>query len=393
MSPHEQVHGAFGKLRAYVEKEEFKGWDPYDGLTSKIFQATPLRHSRVARLAWIQFFKRSPVNFRSLLQVPKLHNPKGLGLFLSGYVNLHRLNPDDSSRRAIDQLIARLQELISPGYSGACWGYPFDWQARAFFQPAGTPTVVATTYVACALLDAFELLGDRRLLELARSSCDFVLKDLNRTSDAQGDFCFSYSPLDKTQVYNASLLGSRILARVYSHTGEEPLKEAARKSVSFSIRGQSEEGAWAYGTLPYHSWVDNFHTGFNLECLQDYSSFTGDQSVEQAVQRGMDYYLKTFFLPDGRSRYYNNTIYPIDIHSPAQLIMVLTKAGLFSERRALADTVMRWTLEHMQDRRGYFYYQLKPWASSRIPYMRWAQAWMFCAMTQYLKYSLHEPTN
>ena len=62
---------AFISLKAYCEAENFKGWDPYDGLNSKIFQATPLKHWDIARLVWIQCFKRSPINFRKLLLVPK----------------------------------------------------------------------------------------------------------------------------------------------------------------------------------------------------------------------------------------------------------------------------------------------------------------------------------
>ena len=62
---------AFISLKEYCEAEDFKGWDPYDGLNSKIFQATPLKHWDIARLVWIQCFKRSPINFRKLLLVPK----------------------------------------------------------------------------------------------------------------------------------------------------------------------------------------------------------------------------------------------------------------------------------------------------------------------------------
>ena len=37
---------SFKKLKLYCEAEGFKGWDPYDGLNSKVFQALPwLKHS------------------------------------------------------------------------------------------------------------------------------------------------------------------------------------------------------------------------------------------------------------------------------------------------------------------------------------------------------------
>ena len=82
---------SFLKLKAYCEKEQYKGWDPYDGLNSKVFQSTPLKKWRFARLAWIQAFKRNPINLRSVLLVPKQYNSKGIGLFLSAYCNLYKI--------------------------------------------------------------------------------------------------------------------------------------------------------------------------------------------------------------------------------------------------------------------------------------------------------------
>jgi hypothetical protein len=33
------------------------------------------------------------------------------------------------------------------------------------------------------------------------------------------------------------------------------------------------------------------------------------------------------------------------------------------------------------EKKGYFYYQKRKKISAKIPYMRWAQAWMFYALT------------
>ena len=85
------VTSSFLKLKSYCESENFKGWDPYDGLNSKVFQALPIKHWDLARLAWIQGFKRCPINFRKLFLVPKEHNAKGVALFLSGYCNLYHI--------------------------------------------------------------------------------------------------------------------------------------------------------------------------------------------------------------------------------------------------------------------------------------------------------------
>jgi len=372
-------------LEEYCKKNNYSGYDPYDGLNSKFFQFFPfLRNRRFFRLAWIQLFKITPLNLRRIFGVSKEYNAKGLGLFLTGYCNLYKMDNKEEYLEKINFLADTLLSLKSEGYSGACWGYNFDWQARAFFQPKGTPTVVASTFIGYALLDAYEITKRDDLLETAISIKDFILKDLNRTIDNEGDFAFSYSQLDNTQVFNASLLGSRMLSRIYSYTKDESLLQVAKKSVSFCCKYQQENGAWSYGTLPHHLWVDSFHTGYNLECISEYKKYSNDNSFDSYLEKGFDYYVNTFFSDDGRCKYYNNKIYPIDIHAPAQLVLTLSRLKKFKDHKSLVDNVLTWTIKNMQDKNGFFYYQIKKGISSKIPYMRWAQAWMFYSLSFYL---------
>lgn len=374
------IVSSFNRLKDYCEREDFRGWDPYDGLNSALFRRLPyISGKRWPRLAWIQLMKRSPFNFRPVVGVKKEHNPKGLGLFLAGYCNLYKREPSAPYLDKIVYLADKLISLRAEGYSGSCWGYNFDWQARAFFQPRNTPTVVATTYIANALMDAYEITKEQRYLTVALSSANFVLYDLNRTDGA-----FSYSPQDHTQVFNASLLGTRLLSRIYHYTRDASLLKPARLSAAFCCSRQQENGAWSYGTLPFHQWIDNFHTGYNLECLTAYQYYTHDHSFQRSIENGTAYYLRTFFTEEGKPKYYSNSLYPVDVHNTAQLIITLSRLHLFGEHRALIDKVLGWTIRNMQSDEGYFYYQLRRGLRSRTPYMRWAQAWMFNAMSLYL---------
>ena len=372
-------------LRRHVETQQFRGWDPFDGLNSKLFQSVPLlKNNKWARLAWLQFFKRSPINFRPLAGVPKVHNAKAIALFLHGYVWLHRYEARDEYLEKIRFLARQLLEMQSTGYAGAAWGYPFDWQARAFFQPKGTPTVVATSFAVEALLAAYEILPEKQWLNTALSAKDFILTDLNRSYDDDGDFTFSYSPLDHTRVFNAGLLGAKTLALIYRHTGENQLLGHAHRVISFAAKHQRPDGAWPYGTLPYHRWVDNFHTGYNLEALHEYRKASGDTTFDDVFQRGMDYYLNNFFTPEGIPKYYDNRTYPVEVHGTAQLIVVLHKTGLWQQHGDLARRVLEWTLRHMQSPKGYFYYRITLPGKNKIPYIRWSDAWMFYALSRYL---------
>jgi hypothetical protein len=387
----EKVDTSLRNLAYYCKCEDYKGYDPYDGLNSTLFQSLPmLSKSKMARLAWIQLFKRLPFNLRPFVGITKDFNSKALGLFLSGFCNLYERYPNKEYLDMIYFFTSKIEEKANTNYSGACWGYNFDWQAKAFFQPKNTPTVVATTFIAAALIDAYKITGEANLLSLARSSCDFVLNDLNRTYDDNGNFAFSYSPVDKTIVFNASLLGSRLLSLIFSYTHEKQLIDEAGKSVAFCCARQKPDGSWSYGALDFHQWIDSFHTGYNLECISDYVKYSGNNDYIDQLSKGFGYYINTFFTEEGISRYYDNSVYPVDIHSPAQLIITASKLGKFIENKDLIDKVLNWTIENMQAKKGYFFYQKKKYSTSRIPYMRWAQAWMFYAMSEYL---LHEKQN
>lgn len=381
---------AFDKLKKYCEREQFKGWDPYDGLNSKLFHWLPfISKNKLARLAWIQFFKKSPINLRKLAGVGKGINPKGVALFVSGYCNLLKSAHQDrnDARNKIVELSDLLLTLKSEGYSGACWGYNFDWQAKAFFFPKYTPTIVASTFAANALLDAYEVTGNKLYLETSLSTKEFILKDLKRTFHVDGSFSFSYSPLDQTSVFNASLLGARLLSRLYSITGEEKLFHQSKKAVEYCAHFQNRDGSWFYSTLPHHQWIDSFHTGFNLECISDYTKFTGDPTFTDSFNKGLKYYLETFFDTKGRSKYYDNHLFPVDAHAPAQILVLLSVTNLLEKNAGLVNKILHWTIRNMQSSKGYFYYQKRKYYTNKISYMRWTQAWMFYALSHYLKSS------
>ena len=80
-------------------------------------------------------------------------------------------------------------------------------------------------------------------------------------------------------------------------------------------------------------------------------------------------------------------MYPIDIHCPGQLFVTLSKLNEFENNNVLAKKVVYWTINNMQSPKGFFYYQLKKIVSSKISYMRWSNAFMFNALTYYIKES------
>ncbi len=183
----EEVHDT---LFAWCRKHHFAGHDPFDALNSKLFQATPLSKFRASRLLFTQLTKRSPVNLRPVTRVPPQKNAKALRYFALGALANHRRKPTEETEAIARDLLTELLQLKIEGFSGAAWGYNFDWQSRNFFAPRGTPTIVPTAFAARALIEAFEAFQEQHYLDSARSVCDFILNDLNRTIDSADEALF-----------------------------------------------------------------------------------------------------------------------------------------------------------------------------------------------------------
>jgi len=385
----DRVAKSTGILLDYCRKNDWAGYDPYDGLTSRVFSSLPFLHNRIGRLGFMQIMKRNPINLRYILLVPKSQSSKGIALFSSALLKLsnHAIAAEDDALL----LLKRLIESRSSRNQQYCWGYNFDWQTRGFLVPADTPNIICTTVAGNALLDAYDKFGDTSYLEMASSTGDFYLERLNKTEDKEG-LCFSYTPLDRERVHNANLLGAAFLARLYGITGKQKLLDHALRAAKYSVKRQRDDGSWLYGESAKQNWIDNFHTGYNLCALRSICRDTKTSEFEAHIRRGFNFYRKHFFRDDSAPKYFHDRTYPIDIHNVAQSIITLLELkDLEKGNIDLALSVFEWAMTHMWDEQGYFYYQVHPYHKIKIPYMRWSQAWMLLALSTLLhevKYNL-----
>lgn len=394
-------------LRIWTEAagREFRGLDPYDALNSRLL-APLLPRSRFLRLAVIQGVKRSPVNLRPLLRVPPGLNPKGIALFLQGAGEspgqpappealadlADRLlslasRPDGSPafgtrapRRGLAQAIA-IGEVVVPEQLG--WGYDFPWQAVAFLQPAYYPTVVATSFA----VDALAAAGSAALPAVLEGAARFVTDTLHCARLPEG-VCFSYSPRDRSRVYNASLFAAKILGRAAAAGGSAAAERAdlARQAANYVIARQREDGAWLYGEADHWRWIDNLHTGFVLETLDFLGRSLAIPACDPAVARGLGWYRANLFAPDGTPRYYPGRIWPLDAHSAAQgALTFLALARHGADHREFARRILERSIAELWDeRRGGFVTRRSRLLTDRTIYIRWSQAWMFTAICRCL---------
>lgn len=383
------IQQAYTELRTWCRERDFAGYDPFDAMNSRLFQATPLKSFRFFRLGWTQLVKRSAVNLRVISSVPREQNAKGIALFALAALSHHRRSPTAETESVARQLLHQLLTMQIEGGGGATWGYNFDWQSRVLFAPRGTPTIVPTAFAARALVEAHQIFGDEQYLKTARSSGDFIVNNLPRTIDNADGLCFSYSPSSRTCVFNASLLAAETLATVGAQTGNDELLQLARRATRYVLKQQREDGSWLYGAGPGQDWIDNFHTAFVLSSLyRVLKSVAGDNASEIAVslEHGYEFWRSRFFLADGCPKYYDDSLYPVDTHAAATAIATLADLSeTFPDSLPLARKVARWSIDNLRDQSGYFYYQRRRFYTVRTPFMRWSEAWMLYGLARLLE--------
>jgi hypothetical protein len=422
---------------AWSKERDFRGHSKHDALNSPVLNALTLGIGPLQLLA-TQAVMRFPLNIRPLLGVPRRRNPKGIGLFAHACLDLSEElssgGEDGGTRR--QSLVSEASSLLSwlvahaspqagpstalggqfpPGQTageqlpsgerilkGLGWGYHYPWRDVGFFQPAHFPNRVVTCWIGFAFMRAFEVTGEDRFLLAAREAASFLLANPRRLTDTPEQLCLSYVPLEDISwaVMDVSALVGAFCARLASLGGEvegfDPSREG-RRLMNFVVDKQTDYGAWYY-TWPAgdsHIRHDNYHTGIILDCLADYMTFSGDRGHEGSYREGLDYYRRHLFLESGAPRWMNDRTFPQDIHGAAAGILTFSRAALYCQQilgegdsavdhLSFASRILKWTMENLYNRRGYFFYQKTRWMTKRFCLMRWCNAWMSRAMAALL---------
>ena len=369
------------RLDSWIERNGWAGHDPYDIKGTKLFIS-------MGRIKYLGFASnvaadRFPSTLRKIFRVKKEINAKAMGLFASGYLNLYKYAGDKKYFEKAQYCLDWLEKNPSKGYSGYCWGYPFDWQSIIFI-PRSTPSSVVTTTAANAFLDIYEETKDDKYLQVAESSCKFIVKDLNADHIDGERMCFSYTPLDAYHIHNANLFSAALLCRVGNITNNNGYMDLSMKALQYTLGEQNPNGSWYYWGPPdkllYN--IDHYHTGFVLRALYGIYKTTGDQQVKRALDSGYAYYTTNLFEDGIVPKLTYRKTYPIDIHSCSEAILCLsTLSNEYPNAKKMLSKVMQWVIENMQDREGYFYYRMYKNRLHRMPYIRWGQAWMLIGLS------------
>jgi rhamnogalacturonyl hydrolase YesR len=376
-----QIQQSLAAVQDWVEQQSYRGYEPFDGLSSWV---RPLLGGNIfAERLLQQLVRQSPLNLRPLLGVTPKESTKGRGYMASGYVTLYRITSDQQYLDKALRCLEWLDRQKVARFSYHSWSNHFDFASRFGRYTKEDPIIVWTALIGHAYLDAFEVTGFDWLLKVANSVCNWILA-LPREKTDKGD-CISYLAHVQSSVHNANMLGAGVLARTAKYTGSKECREVARTAMEYTCSRQRQDGSWWYAENPKYHWIDNFHTGYNLDGLKHYMDATGDRSYRPNFERGLKFYKTNFFEENGRPKYYHTRTYPVDIQCAAQAIDTLAfVSDEDPESLQLATRVADWTICHMQDKRGYFYYRQYPLVKAKTPMLHWGQATMFKALAQLL---------
>src|ERR1051326_4799576 len=258
-----QVMASIEQLAGWLERNDYRAYDTFDGLNSVILRPLTFRN-KFLQTVLQQGVRRFPLNLRPIIGVAKDHSTKGMAFLARGFMRMHTATGDAVWAEKAKYALGWLMEHKSQGYSGACWGNHFDYQCRSFYLPKGTPTIVWTSLIGHAFLDGYQHFNDKEYLNVAISACEHIVRDMECFPD--GDtHCITYVPGLNSQVHNANTLGGSLLARTYSFTRTEGYRDIARKAIAYTAKYQRPDHSWWYGEKENLHWVDNFNTAYVLD--------------------------------------------------------------------------------------------------------------------------------
>lgn len=368
---------------------EYKGFNKHDGLLSPLLRLM-FGWNKIGRLLAIQIVTRAPINIRPSLAVPKTINPKGIGLFAKANLDAFELTHQNVYLKEAEILLEWLIANGNTNFPGLTFGYQYPWQDVGFYAPAYFPNRVVTCWIGYAFFRAWELTGKQVYLRVCREICIFLRDTENKIVDTGQELCFSYVP-DKRVTW-AVMDVSALCAKMFALTGtalkDKNMLHDAERSMKYIVNRQTDYGAWFYTDPPKDSHIthDNYHTGIILDCLLDYMLITGNQRFLPNYQDGLDYYREQLFLANGAPKWMNNKIWPHDIHGAAQGVITFSKASSIDQTHIhQAEKILAWTYQNLfNEAKNVFWYQKTRWITKRFNLLRWCQAWMAYALTEYL---------
>jgi hypothetical protein len=310
--------------------------------------------------------------------------------YAMGFAFLYEATGNFSYLEKAVHFLSELKKSRCRQFKEYCWGYPFDWVWRGGVIKQQTPLITTTPYVYEAFLQVFQMNPRdkwRLILESIARHAAVDIKDF-RTSD-RASSC-SYTPFDEGGVINAAAYRSFLLTSASKVFSNEGYRKIAERNLNFVLEKQNPDGSWPYAVDGVRDFVDHFHTCFVMKALAKTQSLVGDEACQEALVKGVNYYLNNLFDGDGLPKPFSKaprlTVYKRELYDCAECInLCLLLRNRFPQLNATLETVVRGVLKDWIKRDGSFRSRKLHLGWDNVPMHRWGQAQMFRSLAFYLR--------
>ncbi len=397
MNIRKDIEDSILRLDNWIENNGWAGYDPYDikelSLVRKITEWGNKNFiAEVLRESLFELFLIFPLLSRKFFFVKPQINAKAMGLFAQSYIDLYGITNDKKYFDKANNCIEWLDKNYSQNYPGKGWGYPFVWEAKKTI-PRNTPNGIVTTAVGSAYFAMYKQTNHSKYLDVCKDICVF-LTHLPIDYINNDQLCFSYTPIFTNHVHNLNLFVAEFLIKIGKEINNKEWIDLGIRAANYTVANQDADGSFDYDGPPekLRNFKDHYHTCFVLLQLYSIWKLTNNDNYFSNLEKCYNHYITNFFEDNTIPKFTPERKYRIDIHSSAASILCLSELSeIFPNGLTIAKKVAEWTIDKLQDKKGYFYYGIfksritgKPFIS-KIPFMRWSQAWMLRGLSNLLK--------
>jgi hypothetical protein len=304
--------------------------------------------------------------------------------FAMGFAFLSRhLNDEAHYRRAV-HFLQVLEETRCSGYKDYSWGYPFNWEGISGTIREGTPLITTEPYVYEAFREVYKIDNDDRWRQVMQSLAEHAFRDYGDfvTSERAASCSYIPGPQHSSGVVNASAYRAFLLTQASADFSDDRYRKVAERNLYFVLESQNPDGSWHYANDGKRHFVDHFHTCFVMKALAKIEALTGNRECTEAIDRGIDYYVRNLFdergVPKPFSKPPRLIIYRRELYDYAECINLgMLLRGRFEKLDRLVDGVVNQILTIWQKPDGSFRSRQLLLGWDNVPMHRWAQAQLF----------------
>ncbi len=377
------------RQNGYFSYDQYDFWNTKYGIWSKKLY---YRNNKLGALFVAPIFVTELLlpSARKLF-VSKKRFPIADAHFIMGHLNLYQITKDENHLVEAENIASELLNNSIPGFSGNCWGYPFDWMTTRGLWKSGTPLMTTTVYCFEAFLHLYDVTKKSNYLDTAYSILQFTLHDIKDYKIDDNTSVCNYSPFDSSQIVNSNAYRSFVLVEGYRRYQDEEALTKARLNINFILKSQREDGSWLYAVNDERdNFVDNFHTCFVLKNLLKINAILKEEQISKAIQKGFEFYKKHLlnkdYSPKAFSKLSRFNIVKKELYDYAEGISLCLQMRRFdNEADKIAEKLLAEVIKKYQKKDGSFYTRINILnIPNKISYLRWSQSQLFYSLTNYL---------